>query len=31
VLAFAQRVQAGVEARLGVRLTPEPIFWGFPA
>jgi UDP-N-acetylmuramate dehydrogenase len=31
VLAFARRVQAGVEARLGIRLTPEPIFWGFSA
>jgi UDP-N-acetylmuramate dehydrogenase len=28
VLAFARRVQAGVEARFGVRLTPEPQFWG---
>jgi UDP-N-acetylmuramate dehydrogenase len=31
VLAFARRVQGAVEARFGVRLTPEPIFWGFPA
>lgn len=28
VLAFARRIQAGVQARFGVRLTPEPIFWG---
>jgi UDP-N-acetylmuramate dehydrogenase len=28
VLAFAGRIQAGVQARFGVRLTPEPVFWG---
>jgi UDP-N-acetylmuramate dehydrogenase len=30
VLAFARRVQAGVQARFGVRLAPEPVFWGDP-
>ena len=28
VTAFARRVRAGVEERFGVRLHPEPIFWG---
>jgi UDP-N-acetylmuramate dehydrogenase len=28
VLAFARKVQAAVEARFGVRLTREPVFWG---
>jgi UDP-N-acetylmuramate dehydrogenase len=28
VLAFARRVQDGVEARFGVGLTPEPVYWG---
>ena len=28
VLAFARRVQGTVEARFGVALTPEPVFWG---
>ena len=28
VATFARRVRAGVEARFGVRLHPEPIFWG---
>ena len=28
VAAFARRVQDTVEARFGVRLTPEPVFWG---
>jgi UDP-N-acetylmuramate dehydrogenase len=28
VAAFARRVRAGVEARFGVRLQPEPVFWG---
>jgi UDP-N-acetylmuramate dehydrogenase len=28
VAAFARRVRAGVEARFGVRLRPEPVFWG---
>jgi UDP-N-acetylmuramate dehydrogenase len=31
VLAFARRVQTAVETRFGVRLVPEPVFWGFPA
>jgi UDP-N-acetylmuramate dehydrogenase len=30
VVRFAQRVQAAVEARFGVRLVPEPAFWGLP-
>ncbi|MGH7319697.1 MAG: UDP-N-acetylmuramate dehydrogenase, partial [Candidatus Rokuibacteriota bacterium] len=29
VVRFARRVRAGVEARFGVRLVPEPVFWGF--
>jgi len=29
VVAFARRVRAQVEARFGVRLVPEPVFWGF--
>jgi UDP-N-acetylmuramate dehydrogenase len=28
VVGFARRVQRDVEARFGVRLTPEPVFWG---
>jgi UDP-N-acetylmuramate dehydrogenase len=28
VLAFARRLQDTVEARFGVRLTTEPVFWG---
>ena len=28
VLAFARRVQDRVEQRFGVRLSPEPVFWG---
>jgi UDP-N-acetylmuramate dehydrogenase len=28
VAAFARRVRAGVEQRFGVRLHPEPVFWG---
>jgi UDP-N-acetylmuramate dehydrogenase len=28
VVAFARRVRAGVEERFGVRLHPEPVFWG---
>jgi UDP-N-acetylmuramate dehydrogenase len=28
VVAFARRVRARVEERTGVRLTPEPVFWG---
>jgi UDP-N-acetylmuramate dehydrogenase len=27
VLAFARRLQAAVQARFGVGLTPEPVFW----
>lgn len=30
VVRLARRVRAGVEARFGVRLVPEPVFWGFP-
>ena len=28
VVAFARRLRAAVEQRFGVRLTPEPVFWG---
>ena len=28
VAAFARRVRARVEACFGVRLVPEPVFWG---
>jgi UDP-N-acetylmuramate dehydrogenase len=28
VTAFARRLRGGVEQRFGVRLHPEPIFWG---
>jgi UDP-N-acetylmuramate dehydrogenase len=28
VVGFARRVQAAVKDRFGVRLTPEPVFWG---
>ncbi|MBI4011734.1 MAG: UDP-N-acetylmuramate dehydrogenase [Candidatus Rokubacteria bacterium] len=31
VVRFARRVRARVEARFGVRLVPEPVFWGFAA
>ena len=31
VVAFARRVIAAVGERFGVRLTPEPAFWGFDA
>src|SRR5262249_31059763 len=31
VVAFARRVQSAVVERFGVRLTPEPVFWGLPA
>jgi len=31
VVAFARRVMAAVHERFGVRLTPEPVFWGFDA
>jgi UDP-N-acetylmuramate dehydrogenase len=30
VVRFARDLRDGVEARFGVRLTPEPVFWGFP-
>ena len=30
VVAFAWGIRARVEARFGVRLVPEPVFWGFP-
>ena len=29
VVRFARRLRASVEARFGVRLVPEPVFWGF--
>jgi UDP-N-acetylmuramate dehydrogenase len=29
VVAFARRVRRTVEDRFGVRLVPEPVFWGF--
>jgi UDP-N-acetylmuramate dehydrogenase len=28
VVAFAGEIRARVEARFGVRLVPEPVFWG---
>jgi UDP-N-acetylmuramate dehydrogenase len=28
VVAFARRLAAAVETRFGVRLVPEPVFWG---
>jgi len=28
IIAFARRLQARVEERFGVRLSPEPVFWG---
>ncbi len=31
VVRLARRVRAGVEDRFGVRLIPEPVFWGFDA
>jgi UDP-N-acetylmuramate dehydrogenase len=31
VVAFAGRVTTAVQARFGVRLTPEPVHWGFDA
>lgn len=31
LLALAAEIRAGVEARFGVRLAPEPVFLGFPA
>ena len=30
LLKLARGIRAGVEARFGVRLTPEPVFLGFP-
>jgi UDP-N-acetylenolpyruvoylglucosamine reductase, C-terminal domain len=29
VVRFARRLRARVERRLGVRLSPEPVFWSF--
>lgn len=29
VVAFARRIRACVQQRFGVRLVPEPVFWGF--
>ena len=31
VVAFARRIQTAVVERFGVRLTPEPVFWGVDA
>jgi UDP-N-acetylmuramate dehydrogenase len=31
VVAFARRIGAAVQARFGVALTPEPVFWGLDA
>ena len=31
VVAFARRIQRAVVDRFGVRLTPEPVFWGVGA
>jgi UDP-N-acetylmuramate dehydrogenase len=31
VVAFARRLTAAVRERFGVRLTPEPVFWGLDA
>ena len=31
VVAFARRLTEAVQARFGVRLTPEPVFWGLDA
>lgn len=30
VTAFAREIRARVEARFGIRLVPEPVFWGAP-
>lgn len=30
VVALARRVQDAVEERFGIRLTPEPVYWGDP-
>jgi UDP-N-acetylmuramate dehydrogenase len=30
VVRFAQRIRGRVEERFGIRLAPEPVFWGFP-
>jgi UDP-N-acetylmuramate dehydrogenase len=30
IVSFARRVRARVEERFGVRLVPEPVFWGIP-
>jgi UDP-N-acetylenolpyruvoylglucosamine reductase len=29
VVTLARRIRAAVEERFGVRLLPEPAFWGF--
>jgi UDP-N-acetylmuramate dehydrogenase len=29
VVSFARRVRTRVEDRFGLRLIPEPVFWGF--
>jgi UDP-N-acetylenolpyruvoylglucosamine reductase len=29
VVALARRIRARVDERFGVRLVPEPVFWGF--
>ena len=31
VVAFARRLIAAVQARFGVRLTQEPVYWGLDA
>jgi UDP-N-acetylmuramate dehydrogenase len=31
VVAFARRIQTAVVERFGVRLAPEPVFWGLPS
>jgi UDP-N-acetylmuramate dehydrogenase len=30
IVGFARLIRATVEERCGVRLVPEPVFWGFP-
>jgi UDP-N-acetylmuramate dehydrogenase len=30
VVGLARRIQGTVEARFGIRLTPEPVYWGDP-
>ena len=29
VVELARRIRTAVEERFGVRLVPEPVFWGF--